>query len=317
MATTKKATKKATTAKKPATKKAASKPAKTTVKRVTSTTRKVSAKENDTKLPANLVNIIIAEIVGTFVLTLVALFATDTLPLYVGLTLVVSVLTIGVISGSHINPAVTFGLWSMRKLKTVLVPFYWAAQLLGAMAAIVLLGAMSNGAFAVHFGHFASFSWGIFAAEMIGAAVFLFGVAAVINRVDIKATGRALGIGLSLMIGLVVAGSLLAFSRDAAIMKYQEEQVAAAESEEKAEEKAEERAYPREIYVDGPTLNPAVAMAVTEKTDSQFQQGGPTAQKGEKAYSRLTLEVIFGTLVGAAIGGNLFLLVNYRNRSEA
>jgi len=38
--------------------------------------------------------------------------------------------------------------------------------------------------------------------------------------------------------------------------------------------------------------------------------------EGEKSYSRFSLEVIAATLIGAALGGNLFLLVNYRNKDE-
>ena len=71
----------------------------------------VSAKL-DTKLPSNLINIVLAESIGTFILTLVALFSASVLaPLYVGLTLMVIVMTIGAISGAHVNPS--RHLWSM------------------------------------------------------------------------------------------------------------------------------------------------------------------------------------------------------------
>jgi len=311
---TKKTTKKATAAKKPAPKKAA---AKTTTTKKTAT-RVVSApaktkKGMDTTLPKNLINIILAEIVGTFILTMVAVLATAyfMLPFYVGLTLVVMVLAIGAISGSHINPAVTFGLWSMRKLKTVLVPFYWASQFLGAMAAVVLLGSLSSGGFAIHFDQFMQFSWSVFAIELIGTAVFIFGLAAVFSRDELKATGKAVGIGMSLMLGLLVSGALLPYVQSAAMDKYQEEQASEVNKDGSETKDEEARNYPRELYIGGATLNPAVAMAVTEKTDSQLQ-GSPTAQKDEKQYTRLSMEVIVATLIGAALGGNLFLLINYR-----
>lgn len=317
---TKKPTKKASSAKvapkkKPTTSKAASaKTTKTTVTRVEKPAKKRC--KLDTTLPSNLINIVIAEVVGTFILTLVAVLATAyaLLPLYVGITLVIMVLTIGVVSGSHINPAVTFGLWSMKKVKTVMVPFYWAAQFLGAMAAIVLLGSMSGGIFNVRFDHFMDFSWALFTLELIGAAVFLFGIGAALSRSDVRATGKALVIGMSLMLGLLVTDSLLPHIKNAAVATYQEEQAEKEDSEEVANEG--DRDYPKEVYVGGATINPAVAMAVTEKTDSQLQ-GSATAQKDEKAYTRLSLEVVLGTLIGAAIGGNLFLLVNYRSKSEA
>lgn len=315
---TKKTTQKAAAAKS-TTKKSTTAATKTTITRVVSApTAATTGAKIDTKLPSNLVNIVIAEIIGTFVLTLVALFSAYMMaPFYVGLTLVIMVLAIGTISGAHINPAVTFGLWSMRKLKTVLAPFYWAAQFIGAMAAVVLLGALSGNGFTIHFDQFMSFSWSIFAVELIGMAVFMFGIAAVAARTDLRPTGKAVGIGMSLTLGLLVAGSLTPFVQSAAMTKYQEEQVA--ETAKKEEDKADkqERTYPRELYIGGATLNPAVALAVTEKTDSQLQSGSSVGTKDEKSYTRLSLEVIFATLIGAALGGNLYLLVSYRAKSEA
>ncbi len=288
---------------------------KTTVKRVV--TESVAAKSErtklDSKLPNNLINIVIAEIVGTFILTLAALFSASILaPFYVGLTLMLIVMAIGGISGAHINPAVTFGLWSMRKLKTVLVPFYWGAQFLGAMAAVVLIGGMTEGGFSVRFDQFTNFSWSIFAIEMIGTAIFMFGLAAVLSRTNLKLAGRSVGIGMALAIGLVVSSTLLSYAQSAVFVKHTKK---TANSAQKTEEGAYKN-YPREVHIGGATLNPAVALAVTEKTDTQIQSSNPLTAENEKSYSRLSLEVISATLIGAALGGNLFLLVNYRNKDE-
>ena len=234
-------------------------------------------------------------------------------PFYVGLALVVLVLGIGAVSGAHINPAVTFGLWTMRKVKTALVPFYWAAQFLGAMAAVVLMGALSSGSFVINFDQFMTFSWAIFAVELIGMAVFMFGVSAALSRTDLKDTSKAVVIGMSLTLGLVVSGALLPLAQNAAVQKYQQEQADAAQH---AQQSKDQRTYPREVYISGATLNPAVALAVTEKTNSQLQNASAPAQKTEKMYTRLSLEVIAATLVGAALGGNLFLLIGYRNKVE-
>lgn len=325
----KKTTKKVATAKsaQPKAKTTASKSAKaTTVKpakgvestttRVISTPASAKKKKIDLKLPTNLVNIVLAEAIGTFILTLVAVSAVSyfMLPLYVGIVLMIMVMSIGAISGSHINPAVTFGLWSMRKLKTILVPFYWVAQFLGAMSAVVLIGVLSGNAFSINFGNFLDFSWSIFALELVGMAIFMFGISAVINREDLKTSSKAIGIGMALTIGIVATNSLFPYIQNHAITKYQEEQSALTD-EASTEKAADERTYPREVYIGGATLNPAVALAITEKTDSQLQQGGTAIQEGETAYSRISVEVIVATLVGAALGGNLFLLVNYRSKS--
>src|SRR5687768_1445123 len=52
-----------------------------------------------------------------------------------GLTIAVMVSATGAISGGHLNPAVTFGLWTGGHVTTRDLVAYWAAQLLGATAA--------------------------------------------------------------------------------------------------------------------------------------------------------------------------------------
>lgn len=303
-----------------ATKKAANKSSsatrKTAPSKSTTTTkvRTVTAKAADTprksakavnRLDGNVMNIVIAELVGTFVLTLVAVLSfQDTLPLYVGLTFAVMFMAIGAVSGSHINPAVTFGLWAVNRVKTLMVPFYWAAQLLGAMAAVVVVNLISGSKLGLDFGHFGEFSWGMFSVELIGTAVFIFGLVAVLSRVELSAVGKALGVGLSLTIGLLVAGSLFA--------NLQSGVDSSAITVETDETTGQQRLanVPRELSIKGATLNPAVALANTEQTDSQLQGG--KASEGENMYTRLGWEVILSTLLGAALGGNLARLISYR-----
>lgn len=298
MATTKAASTKRATAKKPAA-------AKTTVRTVRATpkpeVRTVSATTNSkaTALPNNIVNIVFAELIGTFILTLVALLAfKETAALYVGLTLAVMCVAIGAVSGSHINPLVTFGLWSMRKLKTVLVPFYWGAQFLGAMLAVIVTNWMASGSVKLNFDHFTTFNWSVLGVELAGAAVFMFCLAAALNRADLSAGSRAIGIGLSLMIGLLIGGSLLT-------------SVQGAVDTSKITSVAD---VPHVLRVKGAVINPAIAIAATEATDSSFT--GTRAAAGEKQYSRFGWETILGPLVGAALGGNLYLLVAGRRKNS-
>ncbi len=73
------------------------------------------------------------------------------------------------------------------------------------------------------------------------------------------------------------------------------------------------RQIPHALRVTNATLNPAVALAVTERPDSAFSRAGDT--KNDKQYSRLSIEVITATLVGAALGGNLYLLLAGRRNT--
>ena len=245
-----------------------------------------------------------AELIGTFVLTLVALLTLQNImPLYVGLTLVLLVLSLGAVSGSHVNPAVTFGLWAAQKLKTILLPFYWGAQLLGAMGAVVVLSLVSGGNLALDFGHFGQFHQNIFAVELIGTAVFLFGFYHVTNRLDLSAGQKAIGVGLSLMVGILVASSLFSM-----VQANTDQTKITNEVNEQGQQVLKN--VPHELKIKGATLNPAIALASTEHTDSQLQN--QPAADGEKQYSRFGMEVIVGTLLGAALGTNLARLVSYR-----
>ncbi len=308
MATKKAASTKKVTAKKPAA-------AKTTVRTITAdpkpaTIAKASqAKIGNSKvqLPANIINIVLAELFGTFILTLVALATfQDAGALYVGIALSLLVLTIGTVSGTHINPAVTFGLWSMRKLKTLLVPFYWGAQFLGAMLAVIVTNWVANSSLSLSFGDFSSLDWGVFGAEMVASAIFLFGLAAVVTRTDLSVGARAAGIGASLAIGLVVGGTLLSALKAQDVANYQKQYQATQSSAS-----AGNPSIPHSAFVKGVTANPAVALAVTDNAANKLD----SSLNDSKTNSRLTVEVILGTLVGAAVGGNLYLLIAGRRNN--
>jgi len=103
--------------------------------------------------------------------------------------------------------------------------------------------------------------------------------------------GQAVGIGVSLAAAAIVAGGLLT-------------QVQASVDTSSVQDI---KHLPHELRAKSATLNPAVAIAATEAPDSSFT--GAQASRGETGYSRLSLEVIAGTLIGAALGGNLYLLV--------
>lgn len=149
----------------------------------------------------------LAELVGTFCLTLVVAlslagrFPVPT-PVLAALTLGLFVYSIGHISGTHINPAVTIGAWSIGKIGGKDVIGYLVAQFAGAGVAMAL--AASAGAYpdlvvgsAVTVG----------VAEALGTFFFTFGIASVIYG---KASGMLSGmvVGGSLLLGITIAALL-------------------------------------------------------------------------------------------------------------
>src|SRR4029077_12610442 len=95
--------------------------------------------------------ILVAEALGTMILILggpgaVVIGKTIDLPvgtlgvaLAFGLSLLCAAYFIGSISGCHINPAVTIGLWAMKKTESKLVAFYIIGQIVGALVGAGIL----------------------------------------------------------------------------------------------------------------------------------------------------------------------------------
>ncbi len=238
---------------------------------------------------------LVAEAVGTFGLALAALTAPADQPLLVGLALAVLLVGMMRVSGGHFNPAITFGLWAANKLDWVKVPFYWVSQLIGALAALMVLGQYNGNGSALDLSSFSTWDWRVFFVEFIGAALFLFGIVAVVKNVASDA-GRALGIGLSLVAGLVVAGGLL---------------TANATREQTLVQSGKETTVSTTFAAQGAALNPAIAVAQTERDVKAINKSiaGESSAASEKKASHFTLSVILGSLLGAAAGANLYMLV--------
>lgn len=87
----------------------------------------------------------LAEFIGTFALVFVGMSAGVVnaglvgIALAYGLTLAVFFYAYGHISGTHLNPAVTFGLALNGSVKWLQLVFYWIAQFAGAILAVFFL----------------------------------------------------------------------------------------------------------------------------------------------------------------------------------
>jgi aquaporin Z len=62
-----------------------------------------------------------------------------------GLALLCAAYAIGSISGCHINPAVTIGLWAIKKTETKDVPFYLGGQIVGGLVGALVIYIIANG----------------------------------------------------------------------------------------------------------------------------------------------------------------------------
>ncbi len=159
--------------------------------------------------------VFLAEFIGTFALVFIGAGAGVAgaglvgVALAHGLTVAAFVYTFGYISGTHINPAVTFGLALNKTIQWGEAAFYWIAQFAGAILAAFALrtffGDISAGATVGSLTDAAP----IYA--MIAEAILTFFlVNAVLHNAVAGSSGRfaGLAIGLTLVAAILVGGPL-------------------------------------------------------------------------------------------------------------
>lgn len=149
-----------------------------------------------------------AELLGTFLLTLAVslslLMPTEIpTPAIAGLTLMILVYVLGPVSGAHVNPAVTVGLWCIGKVKPVDAAFYIVAQIAGALLVAPFLTFL--GIDPVNAGALDSLTIGI--GEALGTGILVAGVCSAVYG---KASGAATGVtvGGSLFLGATLASAV-------------------------------------------------------------------------------------------------------------
>ena len=102
----------------------------------------------------------------------------------------------------HLNPAITFGLWTVRKVTTLKAVVFIAAQMLGGVAAMYLLRYFLGHPMDSIAGK--TFEWKLFTAEAVGAGIFAFGVAAAVLQ-KFETNKLAVTAALSVLAGVLVA----------------------------------------------------------------------------------------------------------------
>lgn len=153
---------------------------------------------------------LVAEFLGTGILTLLILSvqrSTIGVPFFVaaaaGLTLTLMALVFGGVSGSHLNPAVTLSMWTVRKISAVTGLLYIIMQFLGAWAAYGLYHYYVKTSFQPIGGHFTG---RILVAEAVGTGILLTGIAAALYQGYNRAVTASV-YGLALMLGIIAAST--------------------------------------------------------------------------------------------------------------
>lgn len=151
----------------------------------------------------------LAEFLGTAILVLVTMVLSQITPVsyFIATSLAVALAAVivifGSISGAHVNPAITFGMWTARRIGTLRAVSYVAAQMLGGLAAWQLYQYLTDKPLAAQT---VSFSTNIWLAEAVGAFVLVLGfTAAVAKAVD--TINWALAAGFAYFVGIIIAST--------------------------------------------------------------------------------------------------------------
>lgn len=150
----------------------------------------------------NKLAMLVGEFLGTAVLTLSVLaISRSQLPyeyfvaLGMGLAMVILTIALGGISGAVFNPAMTIGLWTVRKLRTLQAITYLAAQLLGGAAAYALFVYFTKLHDVNNNSHYEART---LVAEVVGTFIFAFAWAGgLYQRLTITSQAAVRGIGLA------------------------------------------------------------------------------------------------------------------------
>jgi glycerol uptake facilitator-like aquaporin len=152
---------------------------------------------------------VVAEYLGTGVLVMIALILgqTTAVSYFIATSLAVTVavvyLLFSPVSGAHTNPAVTFGMWTARKIGTLRGITYIAAQLLGGVTSWQLFQYLTNHTLTARS---TAFSTPVWLAEVIGTAVIAMAFAAVLTR-KLEALYSGLMVGAAYFVGIVIAAT--------------------------------------------------------------------------------------------------------------
>ena len=164
----------------------------------------------------NRLAMLVGEFLGTAALSLIVLAISHSqlslgyfIATAAGLMVALMTLALAGISGAVFNPAMTIGLWTVRKLRTMQALSYLVVQLAGGAVAWQLFVYLTN-LHGIH--NTGTYSARVLVAEVVGTFIFAFAwAAAIYQRFPLFAKAAAIGIGLT-------TGSLIASLGSAGVL---------------------------------------------------------------------------------------------------
>jgi aquaporin Z len=152
---------------------------------------------------------VLAEYIGTGLLVMVALVLgqTTAVSYFIATSLAVAAavvyLLFSAVSGAHANPAITFGMWTARRIGTLRGITYVAAQLLAGVTAWQLFQYLTNHATQARN---VPFSTPVWLAEVVGTGVLALAFTAALNR-GVAALNSAISVGAAYFVGILIAAT--------------------------------------------------------------------------------------------------------------
>ncbi len=157
----------------------------------------------------NAVAPVVAEFLGTGVLVMVALILgqTTAVSYFIATSVAVAAAAVfmlfNMVSGAHTNPAVTFGMWTARRIGTLRAISYVAAQLLGGVASWQLFQYLTNHTLTAKT---ATFSTPVWLAELVGTAVVVMAFSVALAR-RVEALYSGILVGAAYFVGILIAAT--------------------------------------------------------------------------------------------------------------
>lgn len=161
------------------------------------------------RLNRTLVAPVLAEFLGAGILVMISLVLgqTTAVSYFIATSLAaagaVVYLLFYAISGAHANPAVTFGLWTARRIGTLRGIAYVAAQLLGGVVAWQLYQYLTNHMVPTKTVPFSTPMW---LAEVVGTGVLVLAYTYALRR-GTEALNSAIAVGAGYFVAIVIAAT--------------------------------------------------------------------------------------------------------------